>query len=268
MKYNGSNVIGVNTGHSYEFEKMCNDLGACVYTPYKKFGYPTFTKDQCEEHAEFFYETTLRPSMMASTDYVLFGEPDCVFTKTIDRDVFDGSDIIIPSDKTPLKAMWAYTPFYDGFGNTSDERDYYINILIRRVEELCKHINLDLNRPGSKDMRFCLTANSIVKRDKIIQFYTKEKDSIIYLLKEITSAVDDIRPKIGINPVFSRYSINFSPDQMFSLIFGLYRFNWKINDNGHNCHYKDFKDENDLKIFLENNPKTEYIHACKIYYNK
>jgi hypothetical protein len=89
------------------------------------------------------------------------------------------------------------------------------------------------------------------------------------LTHKIGTLIREHRPKNDVIPEhFSRLCEVFSPDQMFSIIFGLYLFNWKINENGRNCHPNEFNSENDLKNFLEKNPNTEYIHSCKIYCKK
>jgi hypothetical protein len=154
MKYNGPNVIGVNTQLSSDFENMCKSLGASVFTPHKKYGYPTFTADQYEEHVDFFYTTTLKPAMMADTEYVMFSEPDCVFCGTINRNILADSDIIIPRDCTERKVMWAFDSIWHGYGVNTDEILKNINLLFDSLKIVCKHVNLDFDAAGRKDMRF------------------------------------------------------------------------------------------------------------------
>ena len=269
IKYNGNNVIAVNTQHSVEFEKMCQGLGVNVYTPYKKFGYPSFPKEQYDDHVEFFYTTILRPAMMAETEYIIFSEPDCIFNKTIDRNILDGSDIIVPTDRSSSKVMWAFQTLWIGYGVNDEERLKNINLFFDSLRDICKNVNLDFDKASKNDMRFCFMANSIIKTDRIIQFYTREREAVTYLMQNITALAEKYRSKDDrIQKVFSNFCINFSPDQIFSIIFGLYLFKWKVNENGQNCNAKDFKTEDDLKNFLNRYPDTEYIHSCKLYYNK
>ena len=86
------------------------------------------------------------------------------------------------------------------------------------------------------------------------------------MTKELAILAD--KYKAAIPNKFIRYVTHFSTVQLISLVFGLYQYKWKINDNGLNCNPSLIKTENDLKYFLETNQNVEYIHSCKVHYRK
>ena len=265
-KFNGNNIIAVNAMHSFDFQRICNVLGVNVYTPNKKLTYPSFPVDQTDDLIDNFYYSFLMPSMMSETEYVMFAEPDCIFSKPIDQSMLKDVDIIIPNDRSEMKAIWAYAPFWDAFGNDYPERVSNFFLFMQEFEKIGGEMGFDTKEAGKGDMRFSFTANSIIKTEKLRQMFLYNIPTIKRLSKELGSIVGKYKAAEPNN--FFKHISHFSTDQLISLIFGLYQYKWKINDNGLNCNPSLIKTEDDLKNFLETNRNIEYIHSCKVYYRK
>lgn len=268
FKKQNNNIIVVNNNQSDAVNNLSHEIGATVYTPNKKYSYPIFTKDQTDEHIDFVYNTMFRPIMLVETEYAMVAEPDSLFFNPIDETILDGTDVIVSDDKNPRQVMWAFGSFYDGFGTNDEEKLTNIYRLFDEFRPFCKTVGLDFDIAAKKDMRFCFTANSIVKTESIRNLYLKEKQPITYLIKNLTRLVEKHRAKQNIPEAFVKFNTQFGPDQIFSIIFGLYLFTWKVNPNGLNCHPNMFSDEASLNNYVDQNPNIEYIHSCKLFYKK
>lgn len=268
MKYNGP-VIIVNNTHSDEINKIGYDMGATVYNPTKKYDYPSYTKDQIDDLIDFTYSSIFRPAMMVDTEYFMVGEPDCLFLKPINNSVFStNKDIIVPSDQTPMKLNWAFTSFYDGFGVSSEEKNWRFNGMLVEFWKYCVHVGINFQAAADNDMRFVFTANSIIRTEKIRELYLKERYRITLLARKLVELVEKMRPKDDIvNEHLSKLTTHFGPDQIFSIILGLYLFTWDVNPNGLHCRSSMFGDETSLNNYITDNPHIEYIHSCKLHYN-
>lgn len=269
MKYNGP-VIVVNNQHSDEVNRIGSETGATVYTPLKKYDYPSYSADQIDGLIDFTYNSVFKPAMMIDTEYFMIGEPDCIYLNKINYDIFlKNTDIIVPSDQTPTKLSWVFSPFYSCFGANNEERDFRINGFIVDLWKYCHTLGIDFDAASKNDMRFVFMANSIIKTDKIRELYFKEKSRITLLVHKIVELVDKYKPDDAIiSSDVSHLVKYFGPDQIFSIIFGLYIFKWRVNDNGLNCLQSNFVDVESLHNYVDQNPNIEYIHSCKIYYNK
>lgn len=268
FKRHNNNIIVVNNNKSDSVNRLAYEMEATIYTPNKKYAYPSFTKDQTDEHIDFVFNTMFRPAMLAETEYVMFSEPDSLFFKAIDEDILYGADVIVPDDKNPRQVMWAFGSFIDGFGVNDSEKLHNIYKLFDDFRPICKAVNLNFDIAADKDMRFIFTPNSIIKTERIRNLYLNEKKPITYLIRNLTRLVEKHRAKQNVPEAFIKFNTQFGPDQIFSIIFGLYLFSWKVNPNGLNCHPSLFNDEESLDNYIDKNTNIEYIHSCKIYYNK
>ena len=265
-KFNGEHVIAVNAMHSLDFQKMCQNLSVIGYTPDYKLPYPAFPSSEHNKVIDVFY-SVLRPAMMAKTEYIMFAEPDCLFFNPINQNIFEGNhDVIVPSDITDKKIMWAFSPFWNGFGVNDREKNTNFNNFVEEFDTFCNTIGINFRAAAEKDMRFVYMANSIIKTDKLRHLFLYEEDRI----KQITMKLAELSLKYKSSEpnYFHRFVNNLSVDQIISIIFGLFEFKWKFNENGYNRHADFVKTEEDLKKMLEKNPNVEYIHSCKVYYKK
>lgn len=265
-KFNGNNIIAVNAMHSLDFQRICNDLNVTVYTPSKKLAYPSFSIEQTDDLIDNFYLSVLRPSMMVETEYMMFAEPDCIFTKPIDQNILENFDVIIPNDRSDLKAIWAYAPFWDAFGNDQNERTNNFFLFMQEFEKIGAELGFDVKEAGKGDMRFSFTANSIIKTERCRELFLHQMSKVRRIAKELANIVG--KYKASVPNKYFRYITHFSTDQIISIIFGLYYYKWKINDNGLNCNPDNIKTESELINFLAENQNIEYIHSCKAYYRK
>lgn len=266
-KFNEGDVIAVNAMHSLEFQKMSQDLGAIVYTPEYKLPYPAFPSSEYNRLVDVFYSAVLRPAMMSKTEYTMFSEPDCLFFNPINQNIFEGDyDIIVPSDVTNQKLMWVFAPYWDGFGLNDHEKSVNFNSFMEELDTFCNTVGINFRAAAEKDLRFIFMANSIIKTDKLRHIFLHEESrmkKIIMKLAELSFKYRGTEPNF-----FHRYIHTLSVDHIISIIFGLFEFRWRLNENGYNRHPNLIKTEEDLKNMLEQNPNVEYIHSCKLYYSK
>lgn len=266
QRHHDGNVVVVNTQHTSEINGLASE-NITVITPSYKLPYPLFSINEIDQLVDYMIEGVFKPSLLLNTEYFVFGEPDCLFFKNTNiYDIDTTSDIMPPHPyDNDGHLFWAFTHFLFGYGNTNDERYDRISHLFKKFSPICKKYNLDWEAAANLDLRFVFTCGSIIKTKRIQDLYLNHRDDIRGLIRDICTEIYNNKPNPEIDP---KYTSLFSFDLMMSVLLGLYLFKWKIKPNYRNCDQSNFPTEDALKVFLTQNPDTEFIHSVKLNYAK